>query len=109
MALIKCPECGNEVSSSAESCPKCAYPMIRNDVSTSTHSGDVQTKEKSSERYKLQRLLSGLIVILSFVGLLLAGWGLTHQKGLFIYGGVLGVVVGGVWHITVRFMAWRRR
>ena len=27
MALIKCPECNAMVSSSAESCPKCGYPM----------------------------------------------------------------------------------
>jgi hypothetical protein len=27
MALIKCPECGAEVSSLAEECPKCAYPL----------------------------------------------------------------------------------
>lgn len=27
MALIKCPECGTEVSSEAELCPKCGYPI----------------------------------------------------------------------------------
>ena len=27
MALIKCPECGTEVSSSAAACPKCGYPV----------------------------------------------------------------------------------
>ena len=27
MALIKCPECGTEVSDKAEKCPKCAYPL----------------------------------------------------------------------------------
>lgn len=27
MALIKCPECGNNVSSSAVSCPQCGYPI----------------------------------------------------------------------------------
>ena len=27
MALIKCKECGTEVSSEAESCPKCAFPI----------------------------------------------------------------------------------
>lgn len=27
MALTKCPECGNEVSSSASACPKCGYPI----------------------------------------------------------------------------------
>jgi len=26
MALIKCPECGTEVSDKAKQCPKCAYP-----------------------------------------------------------------------------------
>lgn len=27
MALIKCPECGNDVSTEAVSCPKCGYPI----------------------------------------------------------------------------------
>ncbi len=34
MALIDCPECGREVSSSAAVCPVCAYP-----VSTGTTNG----------------------------------------------------------------------
>jgi hypothetical protein len=28
MALIKCTECGNEVSGKAQSCPKCGHPVI---------------------------------------------------------------------------------
>lgn len=27
MALIKCPECGNEISSFAKACPNCGYPI----------------------------------------------------------------------------------
>jgi len=27
MALIKCPECSNEVSDKAIACPKCGYPL----------------------------------------------------------------------------------
>ncbi len=27
MALISCPECGAQVSSSASACPNCAYPI----------------------------------------------------------------------------------
>ena len=27
MALIKCPECGKEISSLAESCPQCGNPL----------------------------------------------------------------------------------
>lgn len=29
MALIKCPDCGNDVSSYAESCPNCGCPRWR--------------------------------------------------------------------------------
>lgn len=28
MALIKCPECGKEISDRATSCPNCGYPMV---------------------------------------------------------------------------------
>ena len=28
MALIKCPECGNEVSDKAVSCPQCGCPLV---------------------------------------------------------------------------------
>jgi len=27
MALVKCPECGNNISDKAKSCPKCGHPM----------------------------------------------------------------------------------
>ena len=27
MALIKCPECGREISDKAYSCPQCGYPI----------------------------------------------------------------------------------
>lgn len=33
MALIKCPECGREISSFATSCPHCGYPISSNDLS----------------------------------------------------------------------------
>lgn len=27
MALFKCPECGNEISTTAKSCPRCGYQI----------------------------------------------------------------------------------
>ena len=30
MALIDCPECGNQVYEKAEACPKCGYPIAEN-------------------------------------------------------------------------------
>ena len=29
MALIKCPECGKEISDKAENCPDCGYPLTQ--------------------------------------------------------------------------------
>lgn len=32
MALIVCPDCGTEVSSFAEKCPRCGYPITKKEV-----------------------------------------------------------------------------
>lgn len=34
MALIRCPECGTEVSNKADKCPKCAYPITGGRIRT---------------------------------------------------------------------------
>ena len=34
MALIKCPECGNQISDKAESCPKCGYELNKKETPT---------------------------------------------------------------------------
>ncbi len=33
MSLMKCPECGKEVSTSAEVCPHCGYPLKKSQPS----------------------------------------------------------------------------
>lgn len=32
MALIKCPECGHDVSSEAKNCPNCGYPIAEKNL-----------------------------------------------------------------------------
>ena len=39
MSLISCPECKNEVSSQAESCPKCGYVVKKSQKETKSGSG----------------------------------------------------------------------
>lgn len=51
MALIKCPECGEEISDQAISCPKCGLPIKRTDF------------EKRKENY-----LNGLSLLLGGIG-----------------------------------------
>ncbi len=46
MALIKCPECGREVSNVATACPTCGFPIAANNPS-----GDVKIKINMNPMY----------------------------------------------------------
>ena len=48
MALIKCPECGNEVSSFAPSCPKCGCP-ITTTVASPPSNTELQNQDTNKE------------------------------------------------------------
>ena len=39
MSLIKCPECGNDISDQAASCPQCGYPIQRTNGATPASGG----------------------------------------------------------------------
>lgn len=43
MSLIKCPECGREVSNKAKNCPSCGYPLIEDSIESKS------TKDVSSD------------------------------------------------------------
>ena len=102
MALINCPECGVQVSSCAESCPKCAYP-IAGGGSTQANAGKIQTVEQTSKQYKMQELLSGLLCCGSIIVIIMAI--ANSQSGATAFG-VLGLLVGMIWYISVRFTIW---
>lgn len=42
MAIIKCPECGNEVSDKARTCPHCGNPIDTNVYCPNCGSSDVK-------------------------------------------------------------------
>lgn len=60
MALIKCPECGKEMSDRAECCPQCGMPI--NEVKATIQS----TLDKSARKGKILRwlaLVSGIVFV----------------------------------------------
>jgi hypothetical protein len=75
MALIPCPECKKEISTSAMSCPSCGYPL------------QVKPPEPQFEAYR-KRVLTGSFVICLLglpSGILLqlpAVWGLAIAGGI---------------------------
>ncbi len=49
MALIKCPDCGKDISPSAESCPNCGRPMSTGVKCPSCKSTDVKKISAASK------------------------------------------------------------
>lgn len=60
MALIKCPECGKQVSSTAASCPHCGAPIAERpgDVAGEIN---VTTTQETSKSLKRQILISAVL------------------------------------------------
>lgn len=64
MALIKCPECGNEVSDSAVNCPKCGFSIAPVKQENTTI-----LKKKSNKSFVIAVVIVLLIVICGFFGI----------------------------------------
>lgn len=58
MALIRCPECGAEVSDLAVACPRCAYP-IRQESSASRQGAGSSPSQGSTQKVKVTSGLLG--------------------------------------------------
>ncbi len=52
MSLIKCPDCGNNVSTREPSCPHCGRPLTAKEIQVAT--------ELNGKRYKLYIVISVL-------------------------------------------------
>lgn len=61
MALIKCPECGREISDKAEICPKCGYKNSEKYYKLS------ESKENRSSGMRKWRIISGIISIVFMI------------------------------------------
>ena len=98
MALMKCPECGNDVSTSAETCPHCGYRL-----KPSSHTTYYSNRaSKIIEREHTMRFVGGVIasiigIIISFVLFILAGSELARSyheiKLTYIFGGLFLLIV----------------
>ena len=54
MALIKCPECKNNISDQADLCPKCGYEINGNNS---------KSNNKSKNKFDYKYLLIGLLIV----------------------------------------------
>jgi len=128
MTLIKCTDCGSDVSTAATACPRCGAPVVERAAGTpatpaTTNGGATSTRsvigeQTSKRRAKLHVILSSLAF---GFGVLALGVGLLTQfrpaaSGLPVPGwvtflevvGFVMTVAGGVWFIVTKVrIYWR--
>lgn len=104
MALISCPECNNQVSSTAAACPKCGAP-IAEAVGSKAAGAPLTTVQETSKKLKLHIIISSIIfwmgVVWLFVNINAAKQGGEPSAipGLLLF-------IGVVWYIVTRFRIW---
>lgn len=93
MPLTRCPECSRDVSTSASSCPHCGHPMA----------GDVQTTESTGKNWKLQILVSSLLIAFGIFSVFCMGAGQNGEHNLLA---VASLGIGLAWFLFARVGAW---
>ncbi|MEN9920726.1 MAG: zinc-ribbon domain [Candidatus Parcubacteria bacterium] len=100
MSLIKCNECGKDISDKAPNCPNCGNPIV-NTNKNPLDEAPVVTIQKTYKRWKSVKLISWIIII---IGVMFMGGGESIQAigVLFIISGIIGLMVArfGAWWTT---------
>jgi len=105
MALINCPDCNQQVSTNAVSCPKCGAPVAKAREFEAAGS-PLTTTQETSKKLKLHTVFSSVLVIIGFMVLVLSA-GVNKSNG-----GEPSVIppimvgVGVVWFIVTKVKIW---
>jgi len=106
--LIKCPECGHDVSSTAEKCPNCGATISQRDKEFVPGEGNtIRLVERTPKRYKAQRIWSWVVFFVGF--LLLFVWqavsgGEGPDAWLILSFVVMASIM--IWGIIISFNVW---
>jgi xanthine/uracil/vitamin C permease (AzgA family) len=102
MALLKCPDCDNDISSLATNCPNCGYP-IAGGGTTQAHGGKVVTVELTGKKLKLYKLIG---ILVSFVGILIMMIGVIKDNVGALIIGIIIVTGAAIWLTVNKFLIW---
>ncbi len=105
MALIKCPECGADVSDKAAACPKCAHPIVESSTPEQVQIVKAQTIKKTAKKHKVQILIGVFLMILGFFLIISSVSGQQFN----VLTGILGALatIGGVIRLVIaEFSSW---
>ena len=99
MALIKCPECQNEISNRALSCPNCGMPVddAPKDIDKTT------TIQETSKALK-EHIVYSVIIIIG--GMLFFIIGAVTYRQAMIPIGVILFIIGAIWFVATKINIW---
>ena len=98
MALVKCKECGKEISNKAEICVECGFPLSKK----KNGSEEIKTQQKTRKSLKLQLLLSKIMMILGFA--LAYGYSQMEDDKAIIY--IYVLAAGIILYIVSKVRIW---
>lgn len=117
MSLMKCPECGSEISDLAENCPNCGFPIgfsstpvtqnsnggqVSNNPYNAPYQSQPYTQYTPKEKNSTLGILALIFSILGctfLVGIILAIIDLVKQDGKKKTASIAALVICGVWLI----------
>jgi uncharacterized membrane protein YvbJ len=107
MAIIKCSECGNQVSSKATACPHCGAPVAAAAVEAKHAGTPLTTVQETSKKLKLHIIIASVIFWAAVLWIIviwedvMTGEGARSASVPFIM-----ALVGLVWYIATRARIW---
>lgn len=92
MALIKCGECGKEISSNASTCPSCGNP-----INKSFNEGEekIMTIQQTSKKWKKQGCLATILYLFGIIML-----------GKSVPLGVMIIIIALIFSFYAKIGAW---
>jgi len=96
MSLVRCSECGNQISTLAASCPKCGAPAGTRGIGT-----PLSTIQQTSKRLKLHIVLASVVFWIGTVWLFMA-----PPSSIPMLVAVFTTIAGGVWYLVTRLRVW---
>lgn len=70
MSLIKCPECGREISDQATACPQCGFPLSKPESAAAAPAPPTETEPKSAAKSSAKGCGTALLIVfLGFIAL----------------------------------------
>lgn len=97
MAIIKCPECGNNVSNKAEICPHCGIKLTSSDIGATT--GIFNQEKESTEPKQIPIIIPLIFSVLYVVSLFFINLETIQSIWMYSTGILLACILGYTYYV----------